>query len=50
MNAVQKQQANYTSDKKYKKEGSIHVDTDPRDSKKNKKFGGGEYIDYEIIK
>ncbi len=44
-----KQQQNPFGGNKTRKEGEIKVEV-PQDTRKNKDFGGGEYVDYEEVK
>jgi hypothetical protein len=53
MTTLQKQQQySYKQPKTdSRKEGSIHIDINPKsNSKKNGDYSGGEYVDYEVVK
>lgn len=52
MSTIQKQQSNYSNQREDRRpEGSIHINPNPKsNSDNNNNKGGGEYIDYEIVK
>lgn len=52
ISSVQKQQYQQGQpQKEQRKEGSIHIDTNPKKEKgKNDGFKDGDYVDYEVVK